>query len=141
MRVSGAQYDLVALVADRNAEAALQGIFGRFRALQVRSFTWRSFVHPERDPGTYRRGAEFLRPFVGQANHALVVFDHKGCGREDLPRIELESELEERLHASGWGNRAAVICLDPELETWVWSPSPEVPSTLGWPGRRKPAAP
>jgi hypothetical protein len=30
------------------------------------------------------------------------------------------------LFTSGWENRAAAVVLDPELEIWVWSDSPEV---------------
>ena len=34
-----------------------------------------------------------------------------------------------------WGNRAAVIVIDPELEQWVWADSPHVDSALGWKDR------
>lgn len=65
--------------------------------------------------------------------HALVFFDREGSGAEQKTREELEQELESQLSASGWGNRAAVVVIDPELETWVWSESPNVASALGWP--------
>jgi hypothetical protein len=44
----------------------------------------------------------------------------------------VESEVEHRLSRSGWGDRAAAIAIDPELEIWVWSDSPEVDNVLGW---------
>ncbi len=36
------------------------------------------------------------------------------------------------LASSGWDDRAAVIVVDPELENWVWSDSPEVDQAVGW---------
>ena len=47
----------------------------------------------------------------------------------------LETEAEQRLSSSGWDDRAVAIVLDPELEIWVWSDSPEVDDVLGWRGR------
>ncbi|MFN3690854.1 MAG: hypothetical protein ACK4UU_08030, partial [Fimbriimonadales bacterium] len=34
------------------------------------------------------------------------------------------------LSASGWDNRAAVIVIEPELENWVFSPSPHVADVI-----------
>jgi hypothetical protein len=64
-----------------------------------------------------------------------VIFDREGCGRQQLGRELLETEVEQRLAASGWGDRAAAVAIDPELEIWVWSDSPEVDAALGWSGR------
>ncbi len=50
--------------------------------------------------------------------------------------MELEREVEARLLSSGWADRAAAVCLDPELECWVWSDSPEVTVALGWASRQ-----
>lgn len=38
------------------------------------------------------------------------------AGQERRLRTELESEVEERLHNSGWGNRVAAVCLDPDFK-------------------------
>lgn len=133
-----ARADLAVLAADRNTEAALKGLLGRWQALGIRPVTWKTYVHPERDPGVFRQAAEFLRPLRGQFAHALVLFDRHGCGREGMEGMtaeDLEADLESRLHASGWADRAAAICLDPELEVWVWSSSPEVAAALGWGAR------
>ncbi len=124
--------DLVALVADRNTEAALAGILGQPQKLNIRPVTWEIFVHPERDPGCFRRSPEFLSAIRGQYNHALVMFDRYGCGHEVLDSMELENDVESRLRRSGWGNCAAAVCLDPELECWIWSDSPHVERVLGW---------
>lgn len=132
MRGSPAPFDLVVLVADKNAEAAVRGLLGRPQSLGIRAVTWKAYVHPERDPGCLRQAAEFLRPLQGQFAHALVLFDRHGCGREGEPAEDLEASVERRLHDSGWGERAAALCLDPELEVWVWVDSPEVPTAMGW---------
>lgn len=130
-----ARADLAVLAADRNTEAALKGLLGRPQALGIRPITWKTYVHQERDPGVFRQAAEFLRPLQDQYTHALVLFDRHGCGREGMTAEDLETDLESRLRTSGWADRAAAICLDPELEVWVWSSSPEVAAALGWEGR------
>lgn len=133
---AGAVRDLVVLVADKNAEAALNGAFGRPEALAIRRITWRIFVHPERDPGCFLRSHTVLSAQRSRFAHALVLFDHQGCGREGLGQMELERDVEGRLRDSGWGDRAAAVCLDPELECWVWSDSPGVDVALGWASRQ-----
>jgi len=126
--------DLVLLVPDKNIEATMNGVLGRPQAVPMRRITWNVFVHPEKDPGCLLRGSEFLRPLRRQFRYALVVFDRQGSGREDLSRGRLQSTVHEDLRASGWGDCCAVVCLDPELENWVWSDSPEVAAALGWTG-------
>jgi hypothetical protein len=63
------------------------------------------------------------------------MFDRLGCGRESLTKDSLESEIAEKLRASGWETRADALVLDPELEIWVWSDSPLVDQCLGWAGK------
>jgi hypothetical protein len=58
-----------------------------------------------------------------------------GSGQEVQEKEALERTASERLANSGWGDRAAAIILDPELEVWVWSDSPEVDRCLGWKGQ------
>ena len=127
--------DLVVLTADRNAEFALRGALTRPQPLGIRPVLADHFVHPHRDPGCLLEAHNFLRPFIRMYSRALVVMDREGCGRETVPRGELEAQIEEQLSQSGWGDRAAAIVIDPELEIWVWSPSPAVDSVLGWHGR------
>jgi hypothetical protein len=64
--------------------------------------------------------------------HALVIFDHEGCGREDVPAEQLEPEVAAQLALSGWGDRAAAIVIAPELEAWFWSESAHVDDVAGW---------
>lgn len=95
---------------------------------------------PRRDPGCAREAAEFLRPFVGQFRHALVIFDHEGSGKEDKTPHVLASEIQGRLASTGWEDSAEVVVIRPELESWVFAQSPHVEVCLGWVrrGRLKP---
>lgn len=127
--------DLVVLVADKNMEFTVKGIFGRFQSMRTREISPVLHVHPERDPGCLLRGHVFLKLFVHQFAHALIVLDREGCGQEGLSREALEAKIETDLSQSGWGNRAAAIVIDPELEMWVWSDSPHVDAVLGWEGK------
>jgi len=127
--------DLVVLVADGQMKSAVEGLLTRGRSLKCRDVSSDIYVHPAKDPGCLLRAHDFLRPFCRQYHRAVVMLDREGSGREGLPREELEAEIEQRLSTSGWGERAAAIVLDPELEIWVWSDSPEVDAALGWSGR------
>ena len=124
--------DLVLLVADKNMQFAVDGILNRPQSLAIRPIVWKAHVHPESDPGCLLRADAFLRPFVNRYAHAIVMLDREGCGRQQKTRRELEQEVEDILRQSGWAERAAAIVLDPELESWVWSDSPEVEMGLGW---------
>jgi len=136
MTNNNARKDLVVLVADRDMESAVRGVLGRPEALGIRPLSVDFHAHPHRDPGCLREGHEFLRSFTNQYRHAIVMLDREGCGRQESARQELEDQIEERLFNNGWADRAAAIVLDPELEIWIWSDSPEVDNALGWSGRQ-----
>jgi hypothetical protein len=126
--------DLVVLVADKNTQFTLQGLLSRHQSLGIRDVSQSNdiFVHPQRDPGCYNQSVDFLRSFKGVYDFGLVIFDHEGSGQEIKNREEIEDELEQKLNDSGWNNRVAVIVLEPELESWIWSDSPHVERILGW---------
>lgn len=124
--------DLIALVADKSIECTLRGLLSRPEALRIRSILCDVFVHPERDPACLRKAAPFLRPYTEAYRHALVIFDRDGCGGGERLRVQLEAEVERLLAKAGWGDRAAAVVIDPELENWVWSDSPQVDRVLGW---------
>lgn len=63
------------------------------------------------------------------------MFDRDGCGQEDKCREDIETIVEEKLSSSGWNNRAVAVVIEPELENWVWSDSPNVDKILGWENR------
>jgi hypothetical protein len=135
MRAAIVRSDLILLVADKNIEFAMRGTLARHQALNIRSPRFVIYVHPERDPGCLRKANTFLRPHGSAYQHALVVFDRSGCGKDDLPRAALEREVEQALTNAGWAARACAIVVDPELENWVWGDSPRVDQVLGWAGR------
>jgi len=125
--------DLVILVADKNMEQGVRGLVARPRSLGIREIEFDAFVHPRRDPGCVREAHTFLQPLSNQYRYAIVMFDRQGSGREQSPVNILSAQVRQRLAVNGWGNRAEVIVLDPELEVWVFSQSPLVEHCLGWP--------
>ena len=127
--------DLVILVADKNMEHAFRGVLSRGPSLGLRDIAATLYEHPEHDPGCRRKCHDFLRPFSKQYAHAIVAFDLEGCGREQLSRDALQLEIAEQLSKNGWGDRAAAIVIEPELDVWVWSDSPHVAAILGWKDR------
>lgn len=131
------QKDLVILCADKNMEYTLRGILARPAALGLKSFDYDLFVHPEHDPGCLNRGHDFLNLYAQSHAHALLLFDHEGCGRHSELAEILEAEVETRLAPQGWAGCAAIV-ITPELENWVWSDSPHVDATLGWEGKTPP---
>ena len=150
--------DLFVLVADRDIEQTVLGLLGRTHALSIRSIQGAE-VRPfsRHDGGCRVEGVSVLRALRGQVRHSLLIFDHHGSGA-DTTVAELENRLEEELRKSGWGEDAAVIVIDPEIEAWVWAESNLVDRILGWsedgslrtwlqsidylkPGQQKPADP
>ena len=127
--------DLVVLVADKDIEFTLKGVLASYQKLGIRQVENDIFVHPGHDPGCYGKSPDFLRLFISSYKYALVIFDHDGCGREKLSRGQIENDLETRLQTSGWDKRAVAITIDPELEAWVWSDSPQVDRIVGWEGK------
>ena len=136
--------DLAILAADSQISQTLLGLLPRHQALSIRPISIELGdikVHPNKDAGCRKDGAAILRTLTRQYRHALLIFDHDGCGREVDSAIELENCLDTDLNRCGWNDRARTVVIDPELETWVWSPSLLVDEILGWssrvPGLRK----
>jgi hypothetical protein len=126
--------DLVVLTADKNMKFAIEGLLNRPQALAVRPISAVFYIHPESDPGCLLHADDFLRPFIKRFAHAIVMFDLEGCGKEKRTRHELEQQVVAALSRSGWEDRAAATVIEPELENWVFSDSPEVDRVLGWRG-------
>lgn len=125
--------DLVVLAADKDLKMGLDALFERHQALGIRPILWDVFIHPEHDPACARRGVEFLENFVTRYQHALLIFDYHGCGLEHCVTPEqLKKQLDEKLKNGPWGLKARTIILVPELESWVWSDSPQVDNALRW---------
>jgi hypothetical protein len=124
--------DLVILVADKNMEFAVMGILSRFQAINIRSLSFDIYVNPKRDPGCLNISHTILRPYINYYHYALVFFDREGSGKEELGAEALAQQVENLLARNGWPDRSAVIVIDPELENWIWSDSPQVDLALGW---------
>lgn len=127
--------DLAVLAADNNMAAVLRSLLTRNQALGIRPVGFDVFVHPRRDPGCVHEAHLFLAALSDMYAYSLVLFDHQGSGQEQLALAELAGQVTNRLEASGWHNRSRTIVLAPELEVWVWSPSPHVATCLGWESR------
>lgn len=127
--------DLIVLAADADAKATVEGLLTRPNALGTRTIEFRCFRPAGGgDPRCRGNAHDLLRPFLGKYDHALVVFDRHGCGADRETRKVIEETVETRLTANGWRERNAAIVIDPELESWVWTPSPRVDAALGWEG-------
>lgn len=123
--------DLIVLVPDVDLEVTIRVLLEqRSQALGIRQVTFQIVRHPRRDPGVRTQAAPILRSFVRETSHALVMLDVSGSGTHGSA-AELEREVEATLTAD-WSNRCAVVAVEPELEVWVWTPSPHVERVLGW---------
>lgn len=128
-----APLDLFVLTADADQKAAVEVLLDRRReSLGIQRCTFEVRKHPQRDPGCVGRGVDLLAPLRTQVQHAIMILDHEGCGREHTSAPELERELDSRLDQAGWEGRARAIVIAPETEIWLWSGSPHVETTFGW---------
>jgi len=123
--------DLIVLVADKNMEFAINSLLRRTHSLRIREVSYDIKVHSHRDPGIYNTAHDFLRIFTKTYSHSIVMLDKEGCGCQK-DSICIAGDIQLKLDNSGWINRSKVIVLDPELEIWIWSESPEVASCMGW---------
>lgn len=131
MSAGAERKELIVLAADLDIENAIRGLFARPSRLKVKTPSFDILRHPNRDPGCRTSAAELLRPSLDKYQHVLVVFDRDGCG-SNLPREEIQAEVEEQLAQNGWKNRSKAIAIEPEIENWVWSESPKMLRAMGW---------
>ncbi|MDX2285257.1 MAG: hypothetical protein NW241_13915 [Bacteroidia bacterium] len=126
--------DLIVLAADLDIERVVQELIPRLpHVYGTRPVSFDIFRHQYRDSGCATGSPEFLRPFLGQYQCALVVFDREGSGQEARPREAIEAGIEAELVQNGWpSGRVMAIAIDPEIENWMWVPSPRVAAALNW---------
>ena len=125
--------DLVVLLADKNMEFLVRGLFPRIPDVeQIQPFNFEPLVHPYRDPGIYNDAHDFLRPFIKRYSYAIVILDHTGCGKEEKTREEVEKDIEDQLIRSGWRNNACAIAINPELENWIWVNEARMEGAISW---------
>ena len=126
--------DLFVLAADLDMKNALEGLLARPGPLSIRNVDFDIERHPYRDSGCRTDAVEYLRPFLRGYRHALVVFDHHGCGSRRSREV-IQQDIGNNLKRNGWEDRARAIVIEPELEVWVWAESPDVSRVLGWGSR------
>ena len=124
--------DLFVLAADRDIEQTVLGLLPRTPALQIRQVSAEVKPFWRHDGGCRVEGVSVLRSLAGQFRHAILIFDFDGSGANVTSATELEQQLEAELRNAGWGDNAAVIVIEPEIEAWVWADSPHVATILGW---------
>ncbi len=125
--------DLIVLVADKNMEFLMKGLLPRIHLVEgIHEFTFDLRVHPLRDPGVYNNASEFLRPLNGLYKYAIAMLDLHGSGKEQYSREAIEKNISESLEKSGWESRSTVICIDPELENWIWVKESVMEQAIAW---------
>jgi len=124
--------DLLLVVPDKNTHFALRGALARPEALGTRTITHRFDVHPHRDSGVRITGAAMANLQRAQFSHALLIFDHEGCGDEGKTPGELEAELEGKLRPV-WDDAGRVVVIHPEVDVWLWGGDNTLAEVLRWP--------
>lgn len=100
-------------------ESTLQELFERWEALGLpRALDVQIVRLGGHTDGAVRKSAKaFLSGKEPEFEHALVIFDHQGCGSDD-PGANLELQVEQML-ARSWQDRARCVVVEPELEEWL----------------------
>lgn len=125
--------DLFILAADADIAETMNSLLTHRRpALGIRSIKFTIVKHMHRDPGCRREAAATARSYVKDHKYALVLFDKEGSGDEGTERQLIQNAVENDLRQAGWESRSKAIVIEPELEIWVWSTSPNVGMVLGW---------
>ncbi|MBI1289971.1 hypothetical protein GC173_01835 [bacterium] len=133
------ELDLGVLVADDDQRRALEALLARHQALGIRSIAYRIIKHNNHDSGCYGKSAGLMQSFLGRVSYGIVVFDRDGSGAASPSEIpEMEEKVRRANIAAGWDpERIECVVIEPELESWVWSPSPVVVKVLGWNGEEQ----
>lgn len=131
--------DFVILVPGKDERETFSGLLSsRRESLKIRLVQYEILVHPRRDSGCFHEAPDVLQPYQRRARYSLVVLDHEGSGQEACSAEEVVTDLKRRMEISGWSGRTEILLLQPELENWVWSQSPEVERAIGWQGHDPP---
>ena len=127
--------DLVVLVADSQQKQTVATLLiERHQSLGIQrvpvDINSDILSHPRHDPGVFHEAGDFLSVFAQQYQHALVLIDAEWEG-SPASAEEIEEKIQDDLNRNGWEGRSAVVVIEPELESWVWSRSIHVPESLG----------
>ena len=63
------------------------------KSLSIRQIAFDIFVHPQHDAACAARGVPFLSPLSQRYQHALLILDHEGSGRENISANDLQEAL------------------------------------------------
>lgn len=127
--------ELIVLVADRDMQAVLEQVLGRPEALGIRPIESVVTTENRHDPACAKWGVQHLGKYERDFDRAILMFDHKGSGKERESPEEIETSLDAEFQRSAWGDRGRTIVVSPELEVWLWGGSPHVDRIIGWAGR------
>jgi hypothetical protein len=127
-------HELVAVVADLDAENMVRGILTRHQALGIRPIRNPKVQRmiSTHDAGCYKDVHHLTRQFIDKGEYLIVLFDRHGSGAKDSAAQTIEQDVQGRLDAVGWRGRSAVVVFDPELEVWLWTDSPHTAKVMGW---------
>lgn len=128
------QKDLLVLTADGDAYQLFDGLLKNIKDKEKLSFTYNIKKHPQHDPGVLNNSASFVRTYINKYRYILIELDFEGCGAEKNKSVEqVEEKVFNDLSTNGWTGRCAVIAINPELEQWLWGPSPiHLQSAIDW---------
>lgn len=135
--------DIVFLVADLSMQEALRGFltrddFHRDYNLGIRPFEFDPrqdlfYAAGLNDPGLYAEGHSILAPLQQTHQRAVVIQDAEWDGSPGA--AEICAGLTDRIASTGWPtDRFTVICIEPELETWIWQRNNRVAAPLKFGG-------
>ncbi|MCK6575631.1 hypothetical protein L6V77_31640 [Myxococcota bacterium] len=127
------------MVADKNMEASLLGLFGRddwHRSMDCAPVdVVQDDVHVasgQADCGLYTRGNELLRPLAGQYEHMVIMVDAEWEGSPGA--VLIRKQMAKHLISAGWANdRGLALVFEPEVDVWLWTRTDHTARALGWP--------
>lgn len=111
--------DLLVLCADKRMKAVVEAILGRPQALGIRAITF-DVLTPgtHKDGGARQHGPSILAVQRNEYEHAVLMFDHHGCG-DKRPAHAIRDELLLQMRPV-WQDSGAIIIIEPELEAWLF---------------------
>lgn len=121
--------DLLVVVPDKTWEVVMAKILERHESIGVRNISARLAVVPGCDPGVRARGVAFAAELSRSHGHAILIFDHEGCGDPRAVDV-IEAEIRGLLKPH-WSDRADVVVVSPEIEEWLWRGLTHIATALG----------
>lgn len=121
------------LVADSQMEAVVSGVLERPDSLRTRGFSYRTIVHPQKDPGVFHTGADLVADSLAEERNVLVLLDREWSRKKvGMTADEMQNRLEHELEVRLPDLRARAIVIDPELDIWMWTTDANMRKALSW---------